>query len=1102
MFPKVFLQWSRKLEVDKMKGTRNGSIKRIIPALTLALLFLFTAWVPLSTSASQVEGPQGTPVAVYPDGYDPSEDLLVEAGYRPKYASPDSQFIQTPEPMPEDAIMYPIGGVPQALAGSPTRAAEWTLYYDSDNVDVYVDTSSAGGGSLSANEEQLLDRIISDFQNFSWPRVKDYFDPIDKVSFVDFRVHKIDGPSGVGGYYQPGTDEFHLDRDDFSWGGVIAAHEFQHYCHRQYDTYENLWVDEGCADYGAYLVYGITSAISSHIYAYLQWRPLHSVVVDDYTFYQDTTTSYYGSSFLFQMYLIEHYGGKNYSHGLVRSTLRGINGVNRGLAASGTSDRFEEAFSKFMVALRVNDDNTGDGETYSFDEKTYSYGSVRLPLTRSHSGIPISSGFPSPGMEDYSVNSIRFSSPPEAGETYKFALSYADGNPIASIYYETDPPRTVEHIDFGGSRSKVLYLEGWGITYNSFQLITTSSAVSTMHYELDILDLEPPETAISVSPFEPDGEDGWYISTPKITLSSEISATIYYRLNGGEEVKYTDPIYILDGEWNLSFKAVDRHGNIEGIRFFEIKADTLSPTSSMEVEPDLPDDKWYTTAPRITINTAHPHASIEYKFNNDPYSVYSVPINPPEGISNFFWRSFDQAGNIEREGTRGFKIDTMAPLMSYSIYPELPDGIDDWYITTPTATLSSTEADNIYYSIDGGTLLPYLTPFTIPDGSHTIRTIPIDQAGNQGEEIRFDIKVDTNIPTLKGMFEGWTYDLDNSSQWLSFAPMLTVEGSESDMSINYTENDGKTSDYTKPIQFNEGENIIWVHGMDEAGNKAESMRYIIRVDLRSPFIGHTISSDTVNGWYLESGVEVSLDLVNEDDRSSAVTIEYRWMGADIRVYRDPIKVPEGSSTLIYWSTDLAGNGMESRSIDFKKDSILPSIGMELLGVVDGWVIAGNEFTVDLSESSDENGINFYSLMTGSADPEWTPDPVFKLSFAEPGTYNITGTVRDNAGNIHEKVLMITVLPVEEVADVPVDGGNDLQLLIMVALGIIVIFVILIAVVVVVVVKRGQRNTPPSMTAPSAINGPPPPGLRHGPGKGVPIPPSPGVPPPPFPSKRS
>ncbi|MGA1822185.1 MAG: hypothetical protein ACMUIG_06640, partial [Thermoplasmatota archaeon] len=170
-----------------------------------------------------------------------AEDPLVKAGYRPQLPYPGADKIQTPEPMPRDAVHYPYGMVPASLSSTNPTRASWDLYYDDTILDVYVDTQP---GQLSSNEKNLLNRIISDFVNYSFPRVKDYFDPQDRISDVTFYVHYIDGPSGTGGYYQPGTDEFHVDRSDLSWAGEITAHEFEHSDGRRVPKFVNLDMEE------------------------------------------------------------------------------------------------------------------------------------------------------------------------------------------------------------------------------------------------------------------------------------------------------------------------------------------------------------------------------------------------------------------------------------------------------------------------------------------------------------------------------------------------------------------------------------------------------------------------------------------------------------------------------------------------------------------------------------------------------------------------------------------------------------------------------------------------------------------------------------------
>ncbi|MEW5761307.1 MAG: PKD domain-containing protein, partial [Candidatus Thermoplasmatota archaeon] len=69
-----------------------------------------------------------------------------------------------------------------------------------------------------------------------------------------------------------------------------------------------------------------------------------------------------------------------------------------------------------------------------------------------------------------------------------------------------------------------------------------------------------PKTKISVSP---DVKDKWYTKLPKITLSSEENAKIYYQWDEGKENVYTSPIIPMEGNHTLYYYSIDEAGNKE-----------------------------------------------------------------------------------------------------------------------------------------------------------------------------------------------------------------------------------------------------------------------------------------------------------------------------------------------------------------------------------------------------------------------------------------------------------------------------------------------------------------------------------------------------------
>jgi hypothetical protein len=988
---------------------------------------------------------------------------LESLGYRSRYPYEGSYFIQTPEPIPEDAVYPPTSMTPSSRSSAPTRAT-WDEYYNDGTLTVYVDVSASGGGQLSSGEEQLLDRYISDFVNISFPRIKDWYDPLDKIDSAEFYVHQIDGASGVGGYYSPGTDEFHVDRADLSWAGVITAHEFEHYVHRQYDMYENLWVDEGSADYAAYLVYGISSATAGHVYAYLEYRPYYGLVVTDQTFYQDGTTAYYGVSFLYQIYMAHHYGGKNYTRALVRQTSRGTTGVTRALSSLGSQDDFHDSFRKWMVATRLNSDDVGDGE-YVYPEQTYPYGQIRSKITKSHSGIPVAD---SRDIAGHSITTLRFSSSPSSSQNYRLKLTFSSGSPMVAFYPETSTNKNVSFMDFGGSRSVTYDFNGWGSKFSAFQVVLSSSSYSSVEYDLDILDITAPISTASVQPRLPDGIDDWYVSSPKVTIQSESGAFIKYQIDGGAVQDYSQSFYLEDGEHSVAYWASDRHGNIEEKKFLQFKVDTKGPTSTIDVEPSLPEGQWYTTPPYITLATNHPESIIEYKFGNDDFQTYTGEFQPPEGESALYWRAVDQAGNREDVKTMSFKVDTLPPHLDYTVYPLEPNGENGWYVSTPQVTLTSMDAAAIYYAFDNSQFLLYEAPIQIPDGEVTLRLTCVDGAGNDGDEYRLKFKVDTVEPELTGQFSGFEYTPENSSYWMNHPPILEVLASEPDMTINYTINEGEAKDYEMAFEIPEGENEIWVYGRDKAGNQAQPLYYLVKVDKRVPFIDHTFTEVLNNGWFHRSNAAIELSAAEEDERSSQVKIYYRWGTETPSLYKGRVDIPEGINSFTYWAEDLAGNQMEPRTLQVKKDSTEPLLFLDIDGLDEGRIDAGKNFTVDLTGSSDESGISGYSIDYYQAGtPSWSMEGVFENFFSEPGTYEVTVFVRDAAGNVVNQTFSVEVLEVKD-ENLPVDNGSSTDntlLVILIAIGIVLIL-LMIALAVVVVIKRQREVHHVHLTPPA------------------------------------
>jgi hypothetical protein len=176
----------------------------------------------------------------------------------------------------------------------------------------------------------------------------------------------------IGGYFSSAVNFLnekniiHIDcyAGPMSWPyEPIVAHEFQHLIHYDMDSNEELWVDEGCADFAQFLCGN--GHPKDQIAYYLVYHPFTSL-----TFWGGGLESY-GASYLFTLYLSEHYGGAEIISDLVKNPLNGIEGIENTLIANGYTITFDEVFQNWAIANYI--DNT------SIDNGEYGYFALDIP---------------------------------------------------------------------------------------------------------------------------------------------------------------------------------------------------------------------------------------------------------------------------------------------------------------------------------------------------------------------------------------------------------------------------------------------------------------------------------------------------------------------------------------------------------------------------------------------------------------------------------------------------------------------------------------------------------------------------------------------------
>lgn len=171
-------------------------------------------------------------------------------------------------------------------------------------------------------------------------------------------------PFYVAGYVWPAMNKDYANRniihiDSADWANRIGAgvnyphlyeqvftHEYEHAIHSDHDADESSWIDEGMADLAPYLAgYGHSQ---SHLAYYLVYHRSPLTVwggnLEDY-----------GKSYLFQLYLLENFGGAPMIKALVDEQANGSAGINNQLKAFGYKTTFDEIYRDWTVANYLDD---------------------------------------------------------------------------------------------------------------------------------------------------------------------------------------------------------------------------------------------------------------------------------------------------------------------------------------------------------------------------------------------------------------------------------------------------------------------------------------------------------------------------------------------------------------------------------------------------------------------------------------------------------------------------------------------------------------------------------------------------------------------------
>ncbi len=223
----------------------------------------------------------------------------------------------------------------------------------------------------------------------------------------------------------------------------------------------------------------------------------------------------------------------------------------------------------------------------------------------------------------------------------------------------------------------------------------------------------------------PEDQDFSYVMIYIDNIPMENTSGSYFSIDGLSK----------DADYNISILSADI---VDNINYTEIKdtvktppPDTIPPVTTIAVSGIPGNNDWYVSSVQINLSADDYEpgtgvAGTEFSFDNINWSTYAAPFNiNHEGITTVFYRSTDNAGNIESIRNQTIKIDKILPNISIN-------GVVDGYYynndITPVITVTDANLNNQTVTLNGASFTS--SSVVSAEGNYTLVASADDAAGN------------------------------------------------------------------------------------------------------------------------------------------------------------------------------------------------------------------------------------------------------------------------------------------------------------------------------------------------------------------------------------
>ena len=331
-------------------------------------------------------------------------------------------------------------------------------------------------------------------------------------------------------------------------------------------------------------------------------------------------------------------------------------------------------------------------------------------------------------------------------------------------------------------------------------------------------------------------------------------------------------------------------------------------------------------------------------------------------------------------------VDVVGTLTADATPPTTTSNADSaWHRAPVTLSLTATDTQTwvagTFYRINGGAWTPYLTPFAVVgDGLVPVDFYSRDGAGNTEATKTATVRLDNTAPVSAD---------DAPAAWVKTPVSVTITATDSQSGVGtvYSTIDaGSAATYTAPLSLSaEGTHTVSHWSVDAVGNVEAMKSATVRIDNTPPVSGS--NADAV--WHKD---DFLLSLAATDALSGPRTTYYRIGAGATTTYTAPIDVTaEGTTTVSFWSKDVAGNVETTKSATVLVDKSAP---VTTSNADTAWHAGSFTMTLTASDALSRPDVTFYRIGAGAPT-------TYTAAFAvtTEGVDTIAFWSVDHAGNV-------------------------------------------------------------------------------------------------------